>query len=667
MESIRKECHETGKLWEDPDFPATDESLFFTRRPARRFVWKRPHEIVANPEMFVGGASRFDINQGMLGDCWLLAAMATLAGKEKLLYRVVPPDQSFHSPDYCGAFRFNFWQAGEWVEVIVDDRLPTYNNKLVFLHSATKNEFWSALLEKAYAKLCGSYESLKGGQTAEGMEDFTGGLAETFNLQKPPANLFQIMQRAMQRESLMCCSIEAKPNQIEAKLNNGLVKGLAYSVTGVRTVNARTRHSLVEVKLVRLRNPWGNQKEWTGPWSDRSREWTLLSDAEKQELDLTYEHDGEFWMSFDDFQKNFTRVEICNLGPESMDAIDGDRDPDQWVAQQMSDSWVRGSSAGGCRNFKNTFHKNPQFRVVLKDANDEGKSELLVALMQKDRRKMKSVGAQTLTIGFNIYKLEGDEGFAEKAPKQFFLSHASTARSEHFINSREVVGRFALDRGEYLIVPCTFEPNQEGDFLLRVFYTKDVTSTDIDEPAKTVNRKREASTASSEISQHFQALFDRLAGDDGEIDRYELAEILEQGYQKELDGGELSIEVTRTLIAAFDRDESGKLGVEEFQELLNKLREWKGVFAKYDRDRSNTMDAYELRDALNKLGLTVSNEILLKTIGKYSSKEGHIRFSEFLLCVTKLEQAFDTFTRISTDRSSDAIRCDLETWIRHML
>lgn len=53
-----------------------------------------------------------------------------------------------------------FWVYGQWVEVRIDDLLPTVDDRLIYLSSPEKSEFWSALLEKAYAKWVESLQQL---------------------------------------------------------------------------------------------------------------------------------------------------------------------------------------------------------------------------------------------------------------------------------------------------------------------------------------------------------------------------------------------------------------------------------------------------------------------------------------------------------------------------
>jgi calpain len=657
-DAIKAQCQKEGKLFEDPDFPAVDTSVFYTHRPPKPFEWKRPKELVSDPQLFVGGASRFDIKQGELGDCWLLAALACVSQFPNLLHKVIPPGQSFNPAEgYAGIFRFNFWWFGKWVEVVVDDRLPTHNGKLVFLHSEEGNEFWTPLLEKAYAKLNGSYENLKGGSTSEALEDFSGGVTEIFDLtQGAPSNLFSIMMKAHERNSMMGCSVDQGGRATEAELPNGLIVGHAYSVTGIKLVDIKTARAQGKIQLIRARNPWGNECEWKGAWSDKSQEWQLINEEERKTLGLQFSDDGEFWMSYQDFITNFTKLELCNLGPDTM-SDETSKKCFQMTAHEGC--WKKRVNAGGCRNYLNTFWTNPQYRVTVIDADegdDDNTGTLIVALLQKERRLKRKEGGDLLTIGYTVYPLKDPN--CGPLDVNFFKYTASVAKAPAFINMREVCGRHKLPPGSYCIVPSTFEPNEEADFLLRVYSETVVQANELDEdtrieygeadgPEKRAAAVPPPTEEDTKTEKALREMFKKIAGEDLEVDAYELQGILNSAFMKEFKFEGFTADTCRSLVAMKDVDRSGKLGYEEFKKLWNDLRIWKTAFKNFDADNSGTFNSYELRQTLHSIGVRVSNATFNSLVQRYSHRDGKIYFDDYIHCIARLSTMFDIYKEMS--------------------
>lgn len=65
--------------------------------------------------------------------------------------------------------------------------------------------------------------------------------------------------------------------------------------------------------MVKLRNPW-SRFEWKGDWSDNSKKWT--PEIVKQVGFEKNDKDGVFWMSFKDYAKHFTHVNVCKYVDE---------------------------------------------------------------------------------------------------------------------------------------------------------------------------------------------------------------------------------------------------------------------------------------------------------------------------------------------------------------
>ncbi|XP_048038824.1 calpain 2, (m/II) large subunit, like [Megalobrama amblycephala] len=663
-EALKRECLECGRLFQDDMFEANTSALGFKElgpnsSKVRGVEWLRPKQLTSNPTFISGGATRTDICQGALGDCWLLAAIASLTLNQDVFARVVPPGQTFDG-DYAGIFHFQFWQYGEWVDVVIDDRLPARKGELLFVHSAEGSEFWSALLEKAYAKLNGSYEALSGGTTTEGFEDFTGGIAEVHELAKAGPNLFKTIQKALSWGSLLGCSIDITSSaDSEAITSQKLVKGHAYSLTGAEEVEYRGELT----KLVRIRNPWG-QVEWTGPWSDGSTEWRQISDSDREKLNSKAE-DGEFWMSYSDFLRHYSRVEICNLTPDALT----DESVNKWALSKFDGNWRNGSTAGGCRNFPNSFWMNPQFLIKLEEEDDDPADNevgcsFVVGLIQKNRRKMRKVGEDMHTIGFAIYEVPQE--FVGKRnvhlDRNFFVRHASAARSETFINLREVCSRFCLPPGEYLIVPSTFEPNKDGDFCVRVFSEKQAEFQELDDPVKC--NVPEIDVKESDIDSRFKNLFGQLAGADCEISPFELQNILNKviSKRKDIRTDGFSLDTSRNMVNLLDKDGSGKLGLVEFKILWTKIEMYLDIYCKIDKDKSGTMSSMEMREAVEKAGFSLSNPLHQILVARYSDSNLTIDFDNFVGCIMRLECMFKTFNMLDKDKNG-TVELNMAEWL----
>ncbi|XP_046707517.1 calpain-5-like isoform X4 [Silurus meridionalis] len=288
-------------------------------------------EMCKDPRLFVDGISTRDLHQGSLGNCWMVAATSCLATEPSLWKKVIPDhtEQEWNPKRphlYAGIFHFRFWRLGQWMDVVVDDRLPvSEDGTLLFCRSATPREFWSALLEKAYAKLNGCYEALEGGNTAEALVDFTGGVSEPLSLDGKTLiqhsdqrrALFQTLSRAHMCKALITCSIRpAEGEQIESVLECGLVKGHAYGVTAFKKIRVGENMLAVcgtsRLYMVRMRNPWGTA-DWTGTWSQGSLQWQQVGRFEREKMGLIARDVGEFWMEFEDFCHYFTDMVVCRL------------------------------------------------------------------------------------------------------------------------------------------------------------------------------------------------------------------------------------------------------------------------------------------------------------------------------------------------------------------
>lgn len=310
-----------GDLYQDPDFPPSFESIWgfeeeknFRKEKFEGYEWARPDKIFGGEPYAVYNDSpdSNDIVQGMIGDCYYLAALSSICTYKDRIKRLFLTRKVDDTGCYCVALSVN----GLWEEVILDDNFPVNaRSKKPIFNRCRNNELWVMLLEKAWAKICGGYLNIHLGWPREALYDITGAPArDYFIMEGTKAEHWRNLMHANKKRFIMTAGITMNPYTTET----GLIQGHAYSQIAAYAIKKNgDSWSVLEEdeyvekdgveRIVKLRNPWG-KCGWEGAWSDADKRW---NETLRKQLNYDDKKYGLFCMPYDLFIHYYSSYQIC--------------------------------------------------------------------------------------------------------------------------------------------------------------------------------------------------------------------------------------------------------------------------------------------------------------------------------------------------------------------
>ncbi|MBZ4398313.1 C2 family cysteine protease [Myxococcus sp. MISCRS1] len=194
-----------------------------------------------------------DVQQGQIGDCYLMTSMGAIARANPALI-----ENMVKGPDASGNYTVTFQDKGKPVNITVTPDLPlNASGDPAYAGTPQENgkaELWPALVEKAYAQWKGGYPEIVHGNSAKAMEAITG--KKSSSLDVDSTTLADLDARLKAGEALTAgthddikfLGIDLPDGTDGARYKDGtLVADHEYFITGVDT----------KAGTVTLRNPWG--------------------------------------------------------------------------------------------------------------------------------------------------------------------------------------------------------------------------------------------------------------------------------------------------------------------------------------------------------------------------------------------------------------------------
>ena len=441
------------KPWNDPMFPPSRQTLCPYNEKGwllpenvlisdvegwEKYNWCRVEEILnsKNYQVFEEGISPDDILQGSIGDCYFLSAVGSLCKFSNYIDKLFFTKEKTKEHLY-GVF---IYLNGSWKLVLIDDFLPYTGQrfkKFAFSASAGK-ELWVAFLEKAWAKINGSYAKIGcGGSPTEVFDILTEAYSEQVSINPYYRDyIWETIYDAEKKGYIMTAgtSVDIFNLNIEGV---GLSAGHAYTVLGVMEIDTGKG---IE-KVVRIRNPYGNG-EFNGDWSDYSKKWTPEL---KKKYNIVQKDDGDFFMGFDDFLTYYITLGICKLHPGfKTTSLRMTRTTETQVTKITVPK-------GEVLAYLQLYQKNP--RVRLKDGTYQKLVYSFLILVDQDFNYIFATQSANMHIGIEqtlkegTYYLFSDVNYRYANPDKKNRSYVVTCYSQTPLNIENVTKNVDVTQG----------------------------------------------------------------------------------------------------------------------------------------------------------------------------------------------------------------------------
>jgi hypothetical protein len=272
-----------------------------------------------------------EMNQGYLANCWLISALHGLGLQDKLELLVIYANLK------RGIYIFLIRDLdGRFKQVVVDDYLPCikYKSKTgevfwtpIYSHTTELDYVIISMLEKAIAKLRGSYGSMNGNTTGIGFIYLGAFPFAPYTVSdgfSDSEKLWHMLMKCFEesKKYALICGSKSRIDDVDRK---GLVVSHAYSIVAVLKIPLSHDTEKIfskyqgtdkssELRLIVIRNPWG-RFVFRGLYETNRPPYHYIAKILKIKSKIEHEDDekGIFWMTYQEFLANMMQVLVVEL------------------------------------------------------------------------------------------------------------------------------------------------------------------------------------------------------------------------------------------------------------------------------------------------------------------------------------------------------------------